>query len=98
MTLVRLLWAFGLRAWLAGCGVALMVISVLYWLDARRERRGEPFVIEQLGAFCALLVAAYWLAAYPHDDDGVDVPLRRLAERQAWIARFDPLIPTPPTQ
>lgn len=38
---VRLLWTFGLRAWLAGCGVALMVISVLYWRDARRERRGD---------------------------------------------------------
>lgn len=41
MMLARLLWAFGLRAWLAGCGVALIVISVLVWRDARREQRGD---------------------------------------------------------
>lgn len=44
----------------------------------------------QVGALAALLIAAYWLAVYPHDDDGIDVPLRRLAERQAWMSRFDP--------
>jgi hypothetical protein len=54
--------------------------------------------IEQVGAFCALLVVAYWLAVYPHDDDGIDVPMRRLAERRSHASRIDPLIPTPPQQ
>ena len=38
----------------------------------------------------AMMVAAWWLNGYPHDDDGVSVPLRRLAERQCWAARIDP--------
>lgn len=55
-------------------------------------------MIEQLAALCALFVAAYWLAVYPHDDDGVEVPLARLAQRQAHASRIDPLIPAPPQQ
>lgn len=52
----------------------------------------------ELAAFCALLVAAYWLAVFDHADDGIDVPLARLADRQAHASRIDPLIPTPPHQ
>lgn len=47
-------------------------------------------MIEQLAAFCALLVGAYWVAVYPHDNDGIDVPMRRLAERQHWMEISDP--------
>lgn len=42
--------------------------------------------LTQIGAFSALLVAAYWVSIYPHDDDGIEPPLRRLAERQSWMA------------
>lgn len=54
--------------------------------------------LEQLGAFWALIVAAYWLEVFDHADDGIDVPLRRLAERRAHASTIDPLIPTPPHQ
>lgn len=54
--------------------------------------------IEQVGAFCALLVAAYWLAVFDHADDGLAIPMRRLADRQAHASRIDPLIPAPPHQ
>lgn len=51
--------------------------------------------IEQVTAFWALLIFAFWIAVYPHGDDGIEIPLRRLAERQAWASTIDPLIPKP---
>lgn len=51
----------------------------------------------ELAAFCALLVAAYWVAVFPHDEDGIQIPLQRLADRQAHASRIDPLIPKPPS-
>lgn len=42
--------------------------------------------LTQIGAFWCLLVAAYWISVFPHDDDGIDPPLRRLAERSRWMA------------
>lgn len=39
----------------------------------------------------AMMVAAWWVNGYPHDDDdGIDVPLRRLNERSTWMYRSDP--------
>lgn len=46
--------------------------------------------VQQIGAFWCLLVLAYWLNGFDHADDGVEVPLRRLAERECWMQRFDP--------
>jgi hypothetical protein len=44
----------------------------------------------QVLGFWALLVAAYWVSVMDHTVDDVDVPLRRLTERQSWMYQFDP--------
>jgi hypothetical protein len=50
----------------------------------------------QVGAFAALVIAGWWVGpGFPHDDDGVEIPLRRLAEKRAHASTIDPLIPTP---
>lgn len=53
-------------------------------------------MIDQVAAFCALLVVGYWLNGFDHTADVPDVPLRRLADRKAHASRIDPLIPKPP--
>lgn len=42
--------------------------------------------VSQLLAFAALLVGGYWVNGVDHAEDGIDVPLRRLAERRSWMA------------
>lgn len=37
--MVHLLWTFGLRAWIAFCGLALVVLAVAWWVEGRHERR-----------------------------------------------------------
>lgn len=41
MMLVRLLFAFGLEAWITACVGVLIVIAVLYVREVLRERRGH---------------------------------------------------------
>lgn len=54
--------------------------------------------VEQILAFWGMLVVAWWLTICPHDDDGVDVPLRRLFERSLWMLQFDPGLSNPPRE